>query len=76
MKSYSVNVGHYENIKDTKKDEKSLRSIGLQVLLFRNKDKYTLRVYTTINEEKARNTAIALTMKGFETYILEHDNSQ
>lgn len=71
MKIYSVCVGHYKDVKESKKDEKAIREFGLQTYLFKIGNEYTFKVLTTPIQDKALMVEVALKQRYFDAFILD-----
>lgn len=69
MKIYSVCVGHYKDLKESKKDEKLIRDFGLQTYLFKLGNEYTFKVLTTPIQDKALMIETALKQRHFDAFI-------
>ena len=69
MRIYSVCVGNYERISDSKKAEKQLLDMGYKSYPFNKKGYYTLKVLTTPNRDKAFFLKQYLENKGFEVTV-------
>lgn len=71
MTVYSVCVGKYPTLKDSKQDEKILRNYGLTIYPFSTSDGYTLKVLTTPLKEKAELLRNGLKSKGFDAFVTD-----
>lgn len=68
---YSVYTGRYLETKDTKKDIKKLLSLGIKGYLIVKDDYYSIKVYSSANEDLARTACHTLRMKGFDAFVSE-----
>lgn len=69
MKTWSVYVGRYKNTADSKKDNKNLLDIGYKGYLFSCGEYFSLKVFTSATEDKAKYTKLFLEKKGFDAYL-------
>lgn len=50
---YSVYVGHYDNANVSKSDLKKLNDLGLKGYIFSRGDHYALKVFSSLDRQKA-----------------------
>ena len=68
---YSVYVGNYESPSKSKSDVAKLNALGLKAFVFSRGDHYALKVFASVDKEKALLTQQALVKKGYTTELEE-----
>lgn len=69
MKVFSVCVGRFNSVSETKSIDKKLKSFGVTSYLFKIDDIYTLKVSTVVDEEKAGTLCKNLKKLGFDAFV-------
>ena len=73
---YSVYVGNYESPSKSKSDVAKLNALGLKAFVFSRGEHYALKVFASVDKEKALMTKKALDNKGFITEFEELNLNQ
>lgn len=66
---YSVFVGEYKSVPDSKADQKKLNDLGLRGYVFFRGEFYSLKIATYPSFEKAEYLRLQLTKYGFKAYV-------
>lgn len=68
---YSVYIGYYANANVGKSDLKKLNELGLKGYMFSRGDHYALKVYSSLDKQKAIEFQKLMIMKNFVTELEE-----
>lgn len=69
MTIYSVCVGKYKSVAESKSDDKKIKSYGITSYLFKIDDCYTLKIFTTPVEEKAKSLCNYFKKLGLPAFV-------
>lgn len=69
MTIYSVCVGKYKSVAESKSDDKKIKSYGITSYLFKIDDCYTLKIFTTPAEEKAKSLCNYFKKLGLPAFV-------